>query len=207
MWRSRDSDRLRTTLSPTLLFNGRADAFQSALVAPGAAQPLNVKVIMKLAFTIVLAVAVLIGLGSMFGLVGVRYPRVITDEPLKHPQKVVRIEGTKLSLADGAVVTLEGVEEGNLSNILWQSEFTVDIDESTGGDVGVWARQNGWVCGTPWAQPIRIPLIRDTVYKNRRQMIALCSVMRPGGQPGGAANQSQPVRPQTNSMSAAGSRR
>ena len=40
------------------------------------------------------------------------------------------------------------------------------------------ARQDGWVCGTPWAQPIVIPIFPVVVYRNRRELVALGRIDR-----------------------------
>jgi hypothetical protein len=162
----------------------------------------------KTVATILSVAALLLVCALMMGMAGVHYPRIIRDEPLQHPQTVVRIEGTNLVLESGAIIAFDGIEAASISNKLQQSEFAVDIDGAQGEALAIWARQDGWVCGTPWAQPIRIPLIRDTTYKNRRQMIAVGSYVRSGGQQDGSADGSRPIRSETNTTSsAAGSRR
>jgi hypothetical protein len=163
---------------------------------------------MKITATILIVAVLLILCASMIGMVGFHYPHVIQDEPLQHPQNVLRVEGTNIVLESGAMIALDQVDASGISNKLKQSAFQVDIEGAKGGPVGIWARQDGWICGTPWAQPIRIPLIRDTTYKNRRELIAVGSYLESGGQQDGAANGSQPIRSETNgTSSAAGSRR
>jgi len=56
-------------------------------------------------------------------------------------------------------------------------------------------------CGTPWAQPISITLIRDTTYKNRRELIAIGSYVEPNGQQKRCSKREPPIRSETNRMS------
>jgi hypothetical protein len=105
----------------------------------------------------------------------------LKDEPLNNPQKVVYIEGTNVTLESGKSVGINFFRDSDLSNVLAQSGFEIDL-EPDGKMVAVYARQDGWVCGTPWAQPIRIPLIEDTVYKNRRELVAVGVYLKPNGQ-------------------------
>ena len=130
--------------------------------------------------------------GTRIGVIGWHYPYVIEDEPLRNPQKVIRVDDFCIYMANGAVIRVAGGALDN-SNMLSQSRFEADVipwandfisDErkfykSLGlslrprQPVEIWARQDGKICRTPWAQPIRIPLIRDTVYKNRRQLVSV----------------------------------
>jgi hypothetical protein len=161
---------------------------------------------MRAALTCLAIVVLLAAGGSALGLVGFHYPRVVQNEPLRNPQTVVRLDGIDLGLQSGAIIRVEAMESLEISNKLSQSAFEIDVESGKDETVAIYARLNGWVCGTPWAQPIRIPLIRDTVYRNRRQLIGFGSYVRPHSQPDGAANRSQPVGSETNrTSSAAGS--
>jgi len=161
---------------------------------------------MKVTGYIVVTVLVVVVFGSMIGLVGFHYPSVIQDEPLRNPQKVLRVEGTNIFMEGGAVIALDQVYASGLCNKLKQSGVQIEVEGARGEPVAIFARQDGWVCGTPWAQPIRIPLIPDRIYKNRRELVAVGVLV--GGQPEGAANRSQPVRSGTNRTAvAAGSGR
>ncbi len=161
---------------------------------------------MKIASYVLAIGIVLVGLlavGSRFGLVGFHYPYVILNEPLRSPQKVLRVEGGNIILENGQVIALDERYASDINSKLIQSGFEIDIHGSKGEPVAIFARQNGWVCGTPWAQMIRIPLIRDTTYKNRRQLVAVGTYVESGGQQDGAANRGQPIRSETNRTSAA----
>src|SRR4051812_43856517 len=134
---------------------------------------------------ITLAVATVLIVGClMFGVIGFHYPKVIQNEPLHNPQKVVRIIGSDVVMQNGAVLRIDNMDASEISNKLSQSTFEVELDGGPNGEpVAVWARQKGWVCGTPWAQPIVIPLIRDTVYKNRRCVVASGRYVQSNTQP------------------------
>jgi hypothetical protein len=163
----------------------------------------------KITRTIFIVAALLIGHAWLIGLVGFHYRHVIENEPLKDPHRVLRAEGTNLFLEDGTVIALNPFYREPVTDQLKQANFEVDVERDTDGSCCVLARRRGgWICGTQWAQPIKIPLIVDTVYRNRRQMIGLGSYVVSKGQQDGAASGSQPIRSETNrASSAAGSRR
>ena len=123
----------------------------------------------------VILVVALFVIACVIGLIGFHYPHVIEDEPLKFPIKVVQIEGHDLVLEDGRRMALDDWTEdrGTISEVLAQSDFQIDVEPLVGETYAVWARQDGWICGTPWAQPIRIPIFKDTVYCNRRQPVGI----------------------------------
>jgi hypothetical protein len=158
---------------------------------------------MRAALTCLAIFALLVVGGAWIGLVGFHYPQVIQNEPLRNPQVVVRLDGTNIVLKSGAVIRVEDMSTQEISNKLSQSAFEIDVERGKYGTVGIIARQNGWVCGTPWAQPIRIPLIRDIVYKNRRELIAVGSYGPSQSQPDGQIDGSQPFRSETNRTSEA----
>jgi hypothetical protein len=113
------------------------------------------------------------------GIVGIHYAVVVRDQPLVHPVRVVRVEGSVLKLADGQVIAIDGSDAERLNKQLGQSGYEIDV-EGDGSAVSVYARQDGWICGTRWAQPIRVPLIADTVYMNRREIIAVGKIVTVG---------------------------
>lgn len=131
---------------------------------------------MKIVTTIAVA-TLLLAAASVTGIVGFRYPHVLEDEPLRDSIKVFRIEGNEIHLADSRVVVVGTAVEDELRGAVAESELFVDVEVDR-AFATVYARQDGWVCGTPWAQPIRIPVFRDTVYRNRRQVIAFGEIRR-----------------------------
>jgi hypothetical protein len=147
---------------------------------------------MKVAIALLTLFALVLVEGARLRLVGFHYPVVVQNQPLLHPIKVSLFQGTNLLLQDGDVIALDVAEASDISNTLSQSAFEVDIEGDRSGRAAIYGRRNGWICGTPWAQPIRIPLIRDIVYKNRRELIAVGDYVSSNDQPQPAANGSQP---------------
>jgi hypothetical protein len=127
---------------------------------------------MKIVAWVVAVSLLVIAVASSCGIVGFRYPDVIDDQPLKDPIRVLSVEGSRLHLADSRTFQCQNMSEKALKDAITQSDFTIDIEvfEST---AVVYARPDGWVCGTPWAQPIQIPIFADKVYRNRRVPIAV----------------------------------
>jgi hypothetical protein len=118
--------------------------------------------------------AVVIGfllfVGNGLGFIGFCYPHIIEDQPLEYPVKVSQIQGMRLVLEDGRC--LEVQNNDGLGDKLIQADYLIQVESYPDGEVFVHARQEGWICGRPWAQPIRIPLIPQTTYRNRIKVIA-----------------------------------
>ncbi|TWU04650.1 hypothetical protein [Stieleria varia] len=125
---------------------------------------------MKTVRWIVVAAGGALLLAWMSGVVGFHYTRVVDDEPLQNPVEVIGVVENQLYLSDLRVIKLQTGSHEQLLEAITQSAYQVDI-QGTEPYVTLYARTNRWVCGTPWAQPIRIPLIPETVYRNRREMI------------------------------------
>ncbi len=115
---------------------------------------------------------VLITFGFLIGIVGFHYPQVIENEPFNSPIKVIDMKVNKLFLADGKIIQIDNKFKRDWEKVLSESEFMVDLKFKK--DLFfIYARQKSWICGTPWAQPIRIPLFKDIVYENRIELIAV----------------------------------
>ncbi len=106
------------------------------------------------------------------GIITFHYPEVIQDEPLVNPVHIAKIEKDRLFLKNGSVLRLrdEPPEDG-WAAVFQQSALQIDVEYLNETSAIIYARQDGWICGTPWAALIRIPLIPDLVYKNRRELI------------------------------------
>ena len=146
-----------------------------------------------LLYTIIGCILIFI-LGISSGLIGIHYPHVVENQPLESPIKVVRIDGQNLTLSDGRVIIINDETGRNWRAVLSESENMIDVEEHDNGFVEVYGRQNGWICGTPWVQPIRIPIIRDTVYKNRRELIAIGKLKKGNSQEDAATDAAKPRR-------------
>ena len=134
------------------------------------------KIMRIIAYTAGLMLILLV-IASALGMVGFHYPHVIRDQPLNDPVKVLRVESNRLFLADNRIIEVDLYPKQEITNQFAQSDFMIDVEHGRDGIVGIYARQNGWICGTPWAQPIRIPIFRDTVYRNRRELITIGKII------------------------------
>lgn len=125
-------------------------------------------------------VAATISLGIATGLVGISYPVRVDNTSLTTPIKVERITDNKIELTDGRVITLSGVYDDHE----WQSQIAysknlVDIEgDPEGPDVWIYGDRKFMLCGTPWAQPIRIPIIPNRIPMNHRQLIAVGEITK-----------------------------
>ena len=109
-------------------------------------------------------------LAYLFGIVGFHYPRIVDDEPLQNPTEVIGVVDGQLFLSDLRAIKLHTTSPEPLAEVLTESDYKIDI-VGTEPYVTIYSRKNGGICGTPWTQPIQIPLIPETVYRNRREMI------------------------------------
>lgn len=115
----------------------------------------------------------LIAMASHAGLIGFTYPRIIDTEPLLAPAVVVKVENTVVTLEDGTRIEIQGLTSEEIKEVLRESHQRLDIKTSANLEERlIYANRNGWVCGTPWATPLTLPLVPQTVYKNRREFVA-----------------------------------
>jgi hypothetical protein len=106
------------------------------------------------------------------GLIGFTYPRIVENEPLHTPVRVLKIENTVMTLEDGRKLEVQSLGSRELEAILKESHGTIDIETNPKiSGVVIYANRDGWVCGTPWARPLTLRLIPETVYKNRREFV------------------------------------
>ena len=138
----------------------------------------------KAAITLGLIAGLLVT-GYLVGFVGIRYPRVIENQPLLDPQPVARIDGDRIELQDGRIFqVLDDVARDEWPVSDADIHRLVDIEPDFGDDGFIlYGNRHGWICGTPWAYPIVIPIIGDDVYRNRREMIALVREITPKTEP------------------------
>lgn len=123
---------------------------------------------MRRLLPIVFAFGVVIALLNVLGVVGFRYPRVVENDPLLSPVLVAGVTGDRLMLDDGRVFKVIPAE--NLADAIRESGNRVDV-EQTGGETLIYVKRRGWLCGTPWAALVRIPLFADDVNINRRELL------------------------------------
>lgn len=113
------------------------------------------------------AMLLLLFLGVLTRVVGICYPVMVDNQPLMTPVQIVGVSGESVTLKDGRVLDLYCLG-GDWENVLARLP-QVDLEEERPGDFTVYvSRSHPGICGTPWAQPIRIPLIPHRIDRNRR---------------------------------------
>jgi hypothetical protein len=120
-------------------------------------------------------IAILLVIGYTLGLVGIRSPRIIENQPLQNPQLVAQITGNRIELQDGRIFEIiEEIagEEWPVSDAVIHRQIDLERDFGDDGYI-LYGNRADWICGTPWPQLIKIPIFRDDVYRNRREPIAL----------------------------------
>lgn len=136
------------------------------------------------------------------GLVEFTYLNVVPNEPLRHPCKVTELNDTNMVLESGDIVGFRPryTSYSDLSNQLVRSDFEVDI-EPTKGRLDIYVRRYSKFRDT--VPPFTIPLIRKTVGRKHRELVAFGVYVSTNSQPDGAANRSRPIRSETNRAAAA----
>src|SRR6185295_18730797 len=121
----------------------------------------------------------MIGLAAGFAglvaadVIGIRYPLVVDNRALLHPQHVRGVIGNRLLLEDGrdiAIVdeTSSRLFELELPRTIASSDNLVDVEPSGDGYEVFTSQPLGMGCSSPWAKPIQIPLIADRIEANYR---------------------------------------
>jgi hypothetical protein len=119
----------------------------------------------------------LIAAGILTGLVGIHYPRVTENEPLNNPIIVLKADNDHLHLEDGRVIQIDYWNlRGTPSTLMNITKHRVEVHQDSSGAITVYGNEKGWICGTPWAKLITIPIIPDNVYRNRKQFLAEGSI-------------------------------
>jgi hypothetical protein len=117
---------------------------------------------------VVIAFALVVALLGVLDVVGFRYPRVVENEPLLSPVAVADVTDGRISLADGRDFKVTPADD--LTGKIRKSGNQIDV-EQVDGEALIYVKRRGWLCGTPWTQLIRIPLIADDVEINRRDLL------------------------------------
>jgi hypothetical protein len=115
--------------------------------------------------TLVFVVPILL---SASGIVGFHYPRAIDNDPLRSPVYVAHVDATRLVLEDGREFEFAN---GNHEPAVMSGQFgnRVDLELQPDGTYTVYRQRTGlFICGTPWARPINIPLVPDDIPLNAR---------------------------------------
>jgi hypothetical protein len=142
------------------------------------------------------------------GLVEFTYLNVVPNEPLKHPCKVQIIDGTNMLLESGEMISFwprysseRSNEEAysDISNQVCRSGFQIDIETNRTGNLDIFVRRHRKFRDT--IPPFVIPLVRKTVEKERREVVASGAYVRTGSKPNDATIGIQQNRLETNRTS------
>jgi len=127
-----------------------------------------------------LFVAVALILGIVTGFIGISYPVRVDNTALSSPIKVEQITGHQIELVDGRVITLsDAYTDQEWENRIAYSKNLVDLEgDAEGPEVWLYGDRELFICGTPWAQPIRIPIIPNRIPRNHRQLIAVGEITK-----------------------------
>lgn len=121
---------------------------------------------------------------DLFGILGFTYPASKENQPLKHPIKVTQIQKNFLTLEDGRTVNLDpsltiasefDLETLSLVDFFSDRPREVDIEELNVDGleiVKVFVADRQFICGTPWARLVTIPLIPNSFPRYRAKMLA-----------------------------------
>lgn len=168
--------------------------------------------------TAILALGILavgIALCWAAGLVEFTYLNVVPNEPLQHPRGVQGINVTNMVLDSGEIINFWPSDSSDrskeelcleISNMVSHSGFQIDIETNKAGNLDILVRRYRKFRDT--VPPFVIPIVRETVGRQRRGIVACGAYAATNSQPNGPANRSQPSGSVTNRTSgAAGSRR
>jgi hypothetical protein len=133
-------------------------------------------------FLVVLAIGVAICCAT--GLVSFTSVSTVANEPLRHPGRVMEVDGTNLVLESGQIIALRTFSRYSISNQLIRSDFQIDIEQGDTNGPGafdieqgdtnwldIYARRPG---KSDFMRPLvfTIPLIRRTRGATDRVWIA-----------------------------------
>jgi hypothetical protein len=114
---------------------------------------------------------------EFFGITTFRYPRAFENDPLIAPIGVAMLDGDEIRLTDGRVLRfIDAPDLALIEQKLNAGDHRVDIEEYEAGRFIVYVKERGWICGTPWARLISIPLIPQDVPINHRVQLWFASV-------------------------------
>lgn len=106
------------------------------------------------------------------GVVGFTFPRVMENDPLRKPVRVTAVTSNSFTLADGRSF-LVIYDQHYFSEVITNVGVRVDLDDMGQEEFMVHTAERGWICGTPWARMITIPLIPQSVPINHRRYAGL----------------------------------
>lgn len=95
------------------------------------------------------------------------YLEIVENDPLISPTRVVAVRGDIVELEDGRFYELlQGADR--LADFAADPDLYIDLEPPESAMPTVFVKRRQVICGTPWARPIRIPIIADRLPANTR---------------------------------------
>ncbi|MGC4015604.1 MAG: hypothetical protein QM755_13950 [Luteolibacter sp.] len=106
------------------------------------------------------------------GLIRITYPKIVNNPVLSHPIQVTAVSGDQITLVDGRVLKVESMGP-ELTKAMSESRNEVELQPSPyePGEYQIYGRKRRFICGTPWAGLINIPIIPCKIDGNERTLI------------------------------------
>lgn len=124
-----------------------------------------------------IGVLLLFFVASSLRIIEFRYPRAVENDPLLFPVNVQSVTGNTLVLEDGRTLHVDAYH-GPLDEIVQESGFRIDVEtDRDDSSCVIFVSRRRWICGTPWAASIRIPLIADDVPVNHREEVGTARIV------------------------------
>ena len=108
--------------------------------------------------------------GWFLGLIGFTKLKIIDKQRLNNPIAIKSIEGDKIRLANGASVTLTDSADLEDTNYLRNVGDSVELMQSSDGEVYVFGHRQSMICGTGTTGFIIVPIFTKIEYRYRREM-------------------------------------
>jgi hypothetical protein len=102
------------------------------------------------------------------GVLGFTYPRAVENNPLLNPVRVIAVSSNSFTVADGRSFSVD-FDHALFSRAVTNAGIQIELSDMGDGMFTVYTTERGWICGTPWARMITIPVIPESVPINRRR--------------------------------------
>jgi hypothetical protein len=132
-------------------------------------------------------VVIALPLLSALRIVGFRYPRVVENDPLIAPVKVLEVTDNKFVLADGRELVVDGLDE-RVGRSLRESNFRVDLEPQGDSGFVVHVKERGRIGieELPTRSLVNIPLVPNDIPINHRKTLTTAHLLAadlPHGEP------------------------
>jgi hypothetical protein len=116
-------------------------------------------------------------LNQLFGVIGIRYLRLVDNDPLPNPATVLAIEGDSIKLADGRTIKIEREADYELRNRIQKSANRIGIETLGTSDSTLFVREPRFICGLGMPM-ITLPVIPINSPRYHKKMLAFGTIER-----------------------------